>query len=379
MALPAPAHAHRNTYWRDRTEKELLKQEFTTSEPELLAGMSEAAPPQGAIIVEFKYDLKGRKGTKSKARCVHCKFPNHYKGFVIKVSDGTRRMVGKDCGRKLYGAHFTDSMLDFDAAYKHAKLLKRRQRLIEAEPILTAGLARLSTHRSLAQFASMASRVRSVLGRQLIATLDGVAKRGDGLTYEEKVRDLAAEERASENLSPEHVAAMSKLNRADLKRYRKRHGLPDAERYTYIKRPIGPLRGIDLLHAQFMPADRLEQLAKELRNSIGALRLDQKWGKTSLALASKQLSELIGQIERQVEKLRAPIEFFDHAHLKAICAWVQHQPTGSPLECGVGWIGYLNEYDEPVHAQLVAGYEVPSTEFIAAFWAAVEQPDGEAA
>jgi hypothetical protein len=52
MALPAPHKIKRKSFWRDRTEQELLDYEFTITEPEKLEGMSEQPPPSGEFVVD---------------------------------------------------------------------------------------------------------------------------------------------------------------------------------------------------------------------------------------------------------------------------------------------------------------------------------------
>lgn len=367
MALAAPSNTDHSTYWRDLSEKDLLELEFTTTDPERIPGMSDAPPPPGPVIIEFKYDVSGRQ---SKARCVHCKFDNHFRGFVIRVADGTRRLVGKDCGRKLYGGLFEQAHQDFKSALSLATALKRRQRLLQAEALLTDGLSNLLCHRSSRQYSGVAWQIWRVLGDETIAALSTIAKRGGNLTVPKRIRDFAAEER--EVLAPEHANALDKLNRTEQKRYRRRHNLPDAERYIWIDQSVGQLKGTAIFESREM-GDRLEHLQREVINCFGALRQKTKWNETSLSLASKQLSDLIANIERQVAKLRAPIDFFEQAHLSALCEWDEHRPDGIGLGCGDGWIGRPNQYGEMDRAKYPPQYEMPPIEFIKSFRIAVDQ------
>jgi hypothetical protein len=113
-------------------------------------------------------------------------------------------------------------------------------------------------------------------------------------------------------------------------------------------------------------------LQREIVNCFGALRQKTRWTETTLSLASKQLLELVASIERQLEKLRAPIAFFEPAHLRALCEWdkARSQPAG--LRCGEGWIERVDEYGEAARATLLLHYEMPSAEFVKLFRTAIE-------
>jgi hypothetical protein len=370
MASLAPSRSTRSNYWHNRTEQDLLEIEFTSTEPELLEGMSNAPVTPGDVVIEYAYDLRGRP---TMARCVHCKYPNHFKGFVIRLADGSRRLVGKDCGRKIYGGLFDDLVKDFKTARELAGSLRRRQKLLEAEEILTDGLGAIYGHRALSQFVNMGRFVRGVLDRELIADLQAIAKRGDGFTVAERVRDYAAEARRQDELPEEHAAKLKKMNRTEERRYRRRHGLPDGEIYTWLHTSIGPLKGSALLEADFARGDRrFSQLHQDISNCFGGLRQQRRWTSIALSEASQRLNVLITRLEEEVVRLKAPITFFEHSHLRTLCEWALHRSQPVILRCGPGWLECTDDYDgRIVRAELMPGYTPPSTEFIHQFRAAI--------
>lgn len=366
MALPAPVRPTRSNYWRERTEQDLLGKDFTSNEPELLAGMSDAPPVPGEVVVEFAYDLRGRLS--GKARCVHCKFPNHFKGFVIRLSDGSRRLVGKDCGRKIYGGLFDELVKDFKTAQELASSLRRRDKLLAAENILARGIEQLMQEPALWKFRSMARSVQYVLGRTLVAELQGIAKRGDNLTAPERVRDYAAEERSEQQLSQEHTAKLEKMNRSDQKRYRRRHNLPDGEIYIWLNKVLGPLKGTAVLESDLSRHERhFEQLYQDVSNCFGGLRQERRWSSITLSEASQRLTILVGRLEEEVEKLKAPKDFFELSHLSTLCEWALRRSEPVILHCGPGWLEGTNDYDDRIKAEYTADYQAPSTDFIRAF------------
>jgi hypothetical protein len=376
MALAAPKQQHRKNFWSDRTEQELLDYVFTTTEPEKLEGISEQPPPPGEFRIERVYNVKGRP--EGFAKCVLCKYPNHYRGFVVLFADSTRRLVGIDCGVKYYGGQFEDQERDFKAARELAASYRRRNKLLAAEPILADGLRVLCRNRALAECSRMSAQISRVLGWDLSSELRNMSVRGEPFKITQKVRDYAAEERAKD-LAPEHVEKMAHMNRVEQKRYRKRHNLPDLEKYKLVDLPLGPVRGASMLAERFDPPSRFAELAGEITNSFNGLRLNRNWSSSSISIGIQRITELVDRLERDLGYLNAPIEFFDSSHLAALTEWAKHRPNPIEFRIGPGRI----EQDapptmialglrDPDKAELLPGYSPPSCEFVSKFRKALE-------
>jgi hypothetical protein len=222
QAKPIARRDPAESFWRNLTEAELLEIQFTTSDPELLSGMSADLPPPGAVRVEFVYDLRGRAA--GKASCVHCGFANHYRGFVMKQEDGTRRMVGRICGRNLYGADFDVLEKDFNAARDLADHLRRKNAILGAEAVLMRGIKEVLAAPSLAKFQDLRRALRRVFPGTLGQDLANIASRGLTLSIVERIRDLQAEERR-DDAEEQHAVEMKNMSKVERKRFRREMGL----------------------------------------------------------------------------------------------------------------------------------------------------------
>jgi hypothetical protein len=174
---------------------------------------------------------------------------------------------------------------------------------------------------------------------------------------------------------------MAGMNRSDQKRYRKRHGLPDLERYKWVDKPLGPVRGTPLLYDRFDPVHRLPELAAEIANCFGALRQYNRWTSITISTALRQLNDLLDRLERDINNLKAPLEFFDYSHLAALSEWAKHRSPPVEFKIGLGYfegeITVRGHYEGYVHripekAELEKGYQPPSVDFISNFRKAIQ-------
>lgn len=124
----------RKSYWSSKSDAELLSLDFYSEDPSKLPRLLEAEPQTDEVPeVEFSYDTT-QTGT-GMVRCVHCKksAPNHNRGFVMQFQSGDRILIGKDCGRKLYGESFSGAERDYREAAERGALLRRRQGVLAAK------------------------------------------------------------------------------------------------------------------------------------------------------------------------------------------------------------------------------------------------------
>src|SRR4051812_24492830 len=98
-----PQRQVRRSHWASLTDEQLLAVNLETEDPEKLEGLVREVPANDAEPhVEFSYDLRG--ADRERLRCVHHQH-RHYAGFVMNKG-GARFLVGRDCGRKLYGQNW---------------------------------------------------------------------------------------------------------------------------------------------------------------------------------------------------------------------------------------------------------------------------------
>lgn len=118
-------------YWDSLSDEKLLSAELTTDDPEKIDNLVYALPPgDEEPYVEYKYDLRG--SDREKLRCLHGNHP-HLSGFVMRKGE-KRFLVGRICGKQIYGEDFDQYTADFDAAVNRQQTLRKR-REIEKETV----------------------------------------------------------------------------------------------------------------------------------------------------------------------------------------------------------------------------------------------------
>src|ERR1700730_17749589 len=146
------------SYWRSRTDDELLAIAFTTDDPENLPGLVQDVPAITDVIVELAYDFLGSK--RRFLRCAHCEYPNHLAGFVIKTTDGQSFLCGHQCGEKIYGANFKAIKKDYDVARSRASDLRRWRNMQSALPVFLEYLEQLKQAPAFPQFQATRQELR---------------------------------------------------------------------------------------------------------------------------------------------------------------------------------------------------------------------------
>ncbi|MEO9228884.1 MAG: hypothetical protein ABI216_08065 [Devosia sp.] len=124
----------RKGYWSSKSDAELLALDFYSEDPSKLPRLLEMEPQTDeSPEVEFSYDTT-QTGT-GMVMCVHCKksAPNHNRGFVMQFQNGDRILIGKDCGRKLYGESFSHAERDHREAAERGSLLRKRLGVLGAK------------------------------------------------------------------------------------------------------------------------------------------------------------------------------------------------------------------------------------------------------
>src|SRR3954463_1092109 len=116
MLKPNSQRARR--HWESLSDAQLLDVELSTDDPEGLSDLVFELPPgDEEPYVEYSYDLRGTE--REKFRCVH---GNHR--FVIRKGE-SRFLVGRICGKTIYGENFDHYKADFKAAQSRQGVLRR--------------------------------------------------------------------------------------------------------------------------------------------------------------------------------------------------------------------------------------------------------------
>jgi hypothetical protein len=332
---------HLDNYWVSLSDDELIAKTFTICDPESLADFSAEFPPTDQHpIIEYTYDCTGTKH--SNIRCVHCKYPNHKKGIVLQISDGRRFLVEHECAAKLYGAHFTTILQDFESAQTRARLIARMRRLRAALPQFNAYLFEFRTSQSIQSFEQFRSQFSKTMPR-LWGELKIAHHNNQGnLLVQREVPDPIAENRADQEYQ-ESLAEWKAKSSAQRKKYY-RPQPPVKPIYKTIIEKMGKLPTptffgdanfsepeFDMILAEFAKLSTDYQLDEK---ALSAYRLRAKYDPSEaqyrkdpseitsvMKLTLWQSNQLLDKLEEQVARLSEPFRLFTPPVLDAICQW----------------------------------------------------------
>lgn len=285
-------------------DEELRTRVFRCADPESLENLTTDRPssPDG-YEPEYDYDLTPRRGDdRLRIRCVHCRRTNHWKGFVIKHSDGRRALVGGTCGRKRYGASFNTKTREFDRQILRQRQLDRLHSvMINFDPLLTFLMA-LRRHASVAQFGKLHFDMEAAMEPLHRRLRSEVPSRRGSLLVTERVRDIAAE-----------------ANRRD-------------GRQTFVEheRQFGQLAGWEV----FCPSGEMvsQNIIDVHHRALGFSRVikerpnSTQWTQEELTDFFMQLTEMTERIERQLEVINVYRIAVSPPNLRLIAAWAAERP-----------------------------------------------------
>jgi hypothetical protein len=379
-------------YWSRLKDDELLSITFTTGDPENLPGLvPDVPPPDQRPIVEYTYDFRGAK--RPHIRCVHCKYPNHLAGFVLKLTDGRRFLVGHDCGSKIYGTDFYALKSDFDRARDRQSLLQRMENLRAALPEFNRDLAGLRNHPAMTHFEQLRGKFKSEMPRlwgELTIACYGMQ---GNLVIDRHVLDPEAERRAVQEYR-EDIEQWRKLSHAQRKKYN-RPQPPQKPVYKIVSELSGRLPTETFFGTNYFSRsdfnaviNQFEQLARtdELdERSLSVYRIRATYDRSerdlrgSLAFTNAfmkqtlwQANVLLGKLEELISRLSEPLRLFNRQTLEAICKWANEHPK---LKCEYAVIrGAIQEIGQDGRIRTLSlseSFSAPSTENIEKFRSAI--------
>lgn len=299
---------------------------FTVDDPRALDGVLSLLPG-GATVpeIEFSYDITPPKGSmrdeSTMATCIHCRHPNHWHGFVMRFPDGSRILVGKDCGFKLYGAEFNEKHSSFKSARATALRISRIQ-TIDAQVDKSLGeLWALASTPALIHVQAVRMQLRNRMPA-LARALGKVATSGGTLSYEKQVEDVIGQLRDE---TPEEEPEQKKAEA---------EGEKKKPRMRTETGNHGSLKGASLFRTEQSPALVIKDQQAKLR---ALWRPDRKSGMPtplekaeSRTLTESKAGTLVAETRRAVDAAQEMIElglalaaFFERDNLARIVRWTR--------------------------------------------------------
>ncbi len=336
------------SHWSTLSEEDLLRTTFTTSDPESLDGLVEDVPAATSEppYVEYWYDFRGSK--RERIRCVHCRYHNHLAGYVLKTAQGSRFLVGHDCGDKLYGAAFEALRSDYDDAREYASNLRRWRHLLAALPEFLEWLSSLQKCAAVRTFRDTKRDFRAELPRLFGAIAVALYKDKGVLSAEEKLRDFAAEERAEERFEREKEA-WEKLTATERKNRRRYDGEkapqpPSLPIFKHTSKPVMTVRAAKFFSEHQLPHEDLasvqsafQTLAQEINGAtLKAAAYEGRkddWQRERRHLFASTFKGVFGRTSALLDSIRSIVDdvgemaaFFSLESLSTVVPWANQHP-----------------------------------------------------
>ncbi len=362
----------RPRYWKSLTDEQLLETAFRADDPTRLDGVVHEVPTTDQTpFVEFAYDTKTNSG--QKVRCVHCRYPNHYRGFVLRFMDATRILVGKDCGKKLYGADFDLIEKDFDAARDRAYYLRCKRSALAAAPAFRAALASLRSHPAIGQFQATKHSFNRAMPALVPALAQACLQDGGALYVDGKVRDYEAEARREEqqDILAQRVGSMTKtaVTKARQDGLLRRDGAKPRPIFKLVPKLIGTIAGQAFFRTnQKSPSDRIEQLSARAFHVIDMLPVS-TMTTAQLRVVFRDLDQIVGELIAEIDRLGTLDDAFETGNLSRIAEWATARSSDHTIYSAA--IGQITRdgprYNAPCAVSFPAGYRAPSRQLFATF------------
>ncbi len=248
----------------------------------------------------------------------------------MRFNDGTRFLLGKDCGSKMYGADFNGVHRTFEVQRSRQRRLRRYFSAREQLPALLADLRALLSDPIHETYVVFKSDLRRRFP-QLFHELTEIARRADSVLYvEDRTRDYAAEQRRDDRHRKEEED-FANLTQTQRKKLRERGLEPKREsRFLYQtnRRQIGVLSGGQFLKSTSIPKDVISDCVVRLsgiHSEMSARKTDNM--RTEQIQAVLNLAKgLMNRIEEQLDAIESIIQFFGTRNLEIVAAWASANP-----------------------------------------------------
>lgn len=374
------------------SDTDLLEREFITRDPEALRSVQKTLPENYLTAeIEFWYDLTPPKGLqRDYVWCAHDGKKTHWRGYVMQTDD-VRFLIGKDCGSEIFGHDFNLIARGFSALHTRQGYLIQLGSILAAIPAAIEGLHQLLSDPIHGQYKTTKARLRSKMPELYRNLVIAVTRRGASLDVFERVRDYAAELRRVEGYSDEdeeleqlrRKKERGQITLTTFKKLRDEFRALKKERendpiYKSVSKTIGSVPGYDFFLTDAPPEDILRTRLDEICSVHDELSGPSEQLTTRKIQAEiRRLRTYAESVDAQLERLRAPIQFFSGAGLATVADWATKSPDCGGTYRSVGQtIVFESAHDDVVMA-LPAGYDVPRTHKLEILKLALSRSDSD--
>lgn len=342
----------------------LRERQFTTDDPEGLNGLSLDVPQAtGTPIIEFAYDLTPPRGEeRDYVRCAHCRYRNHWRGYVMLCQDGTRFLVGKDCGARVYGADFGRVERSFGQQRTRQGYLRRLENMAIVLPDFLSAVEEITEDQVFFMF----ERCRKELSDRLPILCQhlnqAIVGRGGALVLEQRVRDYAAElRRADQQQEDDETENLTTTQRKKLRKAGLRPHGNSSPIYRSIDQTVGRVAGAALLRPPSSPKRAFEELSVQLDQVASSLlsKPTDEISAEEFRDAFLRLADILDGVEEQLETLEGLSHFFAPQNLRTVCDWANQLSAGGGSYRTQGQKLLLHTGDDEVSVAPPVGYHVP--------------------
>jgi hypothetical protein len=290
-----------------RSDDHLVSRRFRTDEPEEEPNLLPKAPDDiaGAIVESF-YE---RRKDEPAVRCRQCREThwkaNHRHGYVIRLPNGDGLLIGKACGAKHYGTHWSSLTKQFNDQRTRQNYLRRRRDIEKAWPAADAELASLLKKTWPRRYDIGVRSFRERLPRLHALLVWQLTSAGPTIYRDVRVRDIRAEENAKASREGEPI-------------------------FTLVPMVVGRISGPEFISV----GTELEQTIEKGRSALSR-RVKLLMEANTEDLPDRALGAMVRAVEggaSRIEKalrLLDALEAFGSAdNLRMICAWASGEARG---------------------------------------------------
>lgn len=317
------------------TPIQLVETDFQHDDPESLPNMLAQMPETEEVPhIEFTYDTRG-SGV-GKVRCRHCRkvSANHFRGFVLKYSDGRRVLFGKDCGAKQFGETFNRHEAQFNAARKLGEHLKRKALVMARRRDAIDILDQIEGYQGWHHYSEAKRSFRHGMWFAVSALVASIQRTDGRLFVKEEVRDLEAEER---------LAARSAKN--------------TQRRYKEIEREIGTLAGQSFFASGELPDRIVPDLVTRFK--AATFHIDDIERVHELGLVFRGLETIVDDLEAQAARVDDMWAAMSEPNLHLLAEWLYLHEHGR-FRTQEGVMGRYDAAGQIISVGRPEGYRVPA-------------------
>jgi hypothetical protein len=286
----------RQGYWRGLNDDEVMARSVAVDDPSKLGRLLSAEPQTDEMPeIEFEYDTS--ESGAGLMRCVHCRkqAPNHFRGFVLQYQNGDRILIGKDCGKKHFGAEWGGVEGDFRAIKARRSLLEQRKAIVDNKVSLIDTIQHIAGATCWGFYAGY----RGAFIQRFGALATDEATRNDGiLRVEERVRDRASERAGG------------------------------GPRFKNVVSEVGALKGLRFFRPGAYPGRDVADLCRRLTNAIYILSVEEVRSNHDLKVALKGIYDIAARLNEAAVDCEAIREALDPSNLGLLADWLTRRGEG---------------------------------------------------